>query len=321
MKNGISARQVGVVLFTGLLSPAAVVAGMDWRGGWLAVPVVLAAAWCWRRWKGRMGKFPTLIYIVWMVMFAGAILAEAAGRITAPENRGVEWVVVILWLPALWLAKIKPDAFGRVAEIFYLAMGTVLVFVLVFGATQIKFGRLLGSSSEIWDSFITAVGIGCCGVAAVILRDGDRECERRKWLGWSGASAAALALMSMVTVGVLSSPLVSELDRPFFLMTVGLGQTARVEGLISVIWLLADLTLVGVLLQSGCRLWSNMRLGCKRGMPWVLSAVVAGAALWFVRKNGGGIWIKEALPLCGVILGGVIPVMGCLCAKCRKTKK
>lgn len=324
----MSARQLAVASFTGLLAPAAAVAGLDWRGAVLAVPVVLLAAWCWRRlgdwtsgWRGLGWKLPTLIYIVWLLLFAGTVLAASAERVTAPEGRGVEWVALLVALPALWLAVVKPAVFGRAAEIFYLAVGAALVFVLVFGGMQVKLGRLLEDTEGFWMGFAAAAGVGCCGIVGVLLWDDRGEREKTKWGRWSGALTVALALMSGVTTGVLSPALASEQERPFFVMTVGLGQTARVEGLVSASWLLADVTLLGLLLQCGKKLWRVLGLKWERGVPWVLAAAVVGIALWFLRAGRSGAWLRGVVPVLGLLLGGVFPLMGLLCAKWRKRKK
>ena len=315
-------------MFTGLLAPAAAVAGMDWRGALAAIPVVLAAAWCWcglgkwvGGWVGAKWKLPTFIYIMWGILLSGAVLASAAERVTAPAGRGVEWVALLLAVPVFCLVKGKAAVFGRTAEIFYLAMIAVLAFVLVFGGAQIRFGRLLEPTGEFWSALLAAAGIGCSGVAAVLLWDGDGGMDRPKWMRWSGGEAVALLLMSVVTVGVLSPALAAQQERPFFVMTVGLGQTARVEGLVSAAWLLSEVTLCGLLLQCGRKLWGAMGFGWKRGAPWVLTVAAAGAALCFLKSGESVRWLCRILPVGGLVLGGVLPAVYSLWARWRKTEK
>ena len=332
MKNGLSARQLAVASFTGLLSPAAAVAGLDWRGALLAVPVVLAAAWCWgglgdggrgwlEWWRGAGGKLLSLPYIVWALLFASAVLASAGARITAPDGNGAGWVCLLVWLPVLWMARGKPSAFGRAAEMFYLAMGAALVLVLLFGGMQVRSQWLLAQTGALWPSFLTAAGVGCSGVAAVLLWDGGKEGEPQRWLPWSGATALAAALLAAVTVGVLSPALAAAQARPFFVMTVGLGKTARVEGLVSAIWLLADVTLLGLLLQCARRLWSALGLPWTRGAPWVLALIVLGGALALQRTDLAGVLLRTVVPACGLVLGGLIPALACLWEKWRTRGK
>lgn len=331
MKNGLSARQLAVASFTGLLAPAAVVAGLDWRGAVLAVPVVVAAAWRWRYlgekgdwvggWKGWSGKLLTLLYIVWFLILSGVVLGRAGARITAPSGNGAGWVVLLVWLPVLFLAKGKPAAFGRAAEIFYLIVGVVLVLALVFGAVQVQLRWLLVESGPIWTSFLAAAGTGCCGVATVLLWDGGEPGGARRWVPWSGAAAGAVALMSIVTTGVLSPVLAAERERPFFVMSVGLGRTARVEGLVSAVWLLADVTLLGLLLQCARKLWTVAELPWKKGAPWVCGLLVLGLGLWLRDGELAGVLLRFVLPVAGLVLGGAVPGLACIWGKCRRGEK
>lgn len=327
MKGTVSERQLAAAAFTGLLAPAAAVAGLDWRGALAAVPVVMTAAWCWSEraeTTGEKGRSLSLLYIMWEVPYAGAVLAAAAERITAPEGRGTEWVLLLLLLPVLWLTVERPAVFGRAAEIFYLAMLAVLVFVLLLGGLQIKLGRLLEEAEGFWMSWLAAAGTGCGAVAAVLLREREGGPTKGIWIRWSGASAVVLLLMSMVTTGVLSPALAAEQELPFFTVTVGLGRTARVEGLVSAVWLLSEVTLAALLLQSGRRLWRGCRPTVKhkeKARALVLTAAVGGVALWILQKESSGIWLRVLLPVPGLILGGAAPMMGRLCTKWRKPKK
>lgn len=328
MKNGVSARQLAVASFTGLLAPAAVVAGMDWLGAVLAVPVVLAAAWCWNalgkrgdwvaRWKGWSGAFLTLLYIMWFFALGGAVLGRAGARMTVPDGNGAGWVVLLVWVPVLYLAKGKPAAFARAAEIFYLVMGTALVLTLVFGVDQIEPRWLLRGSGTVWGSFLVAAGTGCIGVTALLLWDGGEKEETFRWVPWSGAAACAAALMSVVTTGVLSPVLAVEQERPFFVMSVGLGETARIEGLVSAVWLLADVTLLGLLLQCARKLWVAAGLPWAKGAPWVCALVVLGLGVWLRDGKLAGRLLREVLPVAGLILGGAVPALACIWGKCRK---
>lgn len=91
MDNRISARQLCVAAFTGLLAPAAAAAGGDWRGALLAVPVVVLAVWAGCAAAARpgglsallrhgWGKVLALLYIVWGVLprERGWLCADAA---------------------------------------------------------------------------------------------------------------------------------------------------------------------------------------------------------------------------------------------------
>ena len=72
------------------------------------------------------------------------------------------------------------------------------------------------------------------------------------WLGALGAASAGLALL---TAGLLHPHTAARLDAPFFTAAGLLGDSARLEGLISALWLLSDLTLAGLL----ARCWGEER--------------------------------------------------------------
>ena len=86
------------------------------------------------------------------------------------------------------------------------------------------------------------------------------------WLGALGVFSAALALL---TAGLLSPGVAARLDEPFFAAAGLLGDTARLEGLISALWLQPDLTLIGLLSRS----WGEERL------PALAVLAALGAAL------------------------------------------
>ena len=76
------------------------------------------------------------------------------------------------------------------------------------------------------------------------------------WLAALGVLSAALAL---VTAGLLNPAVAAELDGPFFAAAGLLGDSARLEGLISALWLLPDLVLAGV---PGWFSAEGLALGC-----------------------------------------------------------
>ena len=328
MKCKPTARQLAAAAFTGSLSLAAAVAGLDWRGALLAVPVVLASAWCWTRlgrgtggwagsWHGFGGKVLSIIYIVWVLALAGAVLAAAGSRMTVPDGRREGWVSLLVWLCALYLAQGRPDAFGRAAELFRIAMTAALVVVVAFAAVQVKGRWLLAETGTLLPSFLIAAGVGCCGVAAPLLWEGGEQ-DARHWLRWGGAGAVAVVALSAVTVGALSPALAAGQTRPFFIMTVGLGRTARIEGLVSAVWLLADVTLLALLLHAGRRLWSVLGLPWTKGAPWVLSLVALGLSLAMQGAGLAELLLRGPLPLTGLVLGGGLPVLACLWQKYRE---
>ena len=112
------------------------------------------------------------------------------------------------------------------------------------------------------------------------------------WLSALGAVSAALAL---VTAGLLSPRVAAELEGPFFVAAGLLGDSARLEGLVSALWLLPDLVLAGLFSRS----WGEG--------PRPAGAVLAGLALALAGVPG---WIPvEGLALGCLVLAAVTLVL------------
>ena len=318
MNNQISARQLCAAGFAGLLSLFAG-AWVDWRGAVLAVPVVvlsMCAALYGARQAGGLLKNPggrpmALLYIVWGVFLAGTALALCGQRMSEAGGQGGPfWPTILTALPVFWLAAGKPEAFARAAEIFYLALLAVLAFIFLLGVKQVEGRWLLAAGEDLGPSVLTAAGLGCCGVYAVLLWNGQGEKGAQRWLSWTAAGGLVLAGMAALAAGSLSPAQAGTVERPFFLMTVGLGETARVESLVALLWLAADVTFLGLVLQCCRGLWRDV-LGL-RGEKWAglaFAAASMGTALCLGAFGRPEELLKEVIPLGGLISGGVLPVL------------
>lgn len=319
MSNRISERQLCVAGFTGLLPLSAAAAGADWRGALLAVPAVMLAAWAAASagertgglLKGSGGKPLALLYTVWGVFAAGTVLALSGLRISVAGGKtGAFWPTVLAALPVFCLAMGKPEAFARAAEIFYLAMLAVLALVFLLGAGQVEWRWLLARGEDLTRSALTAMGLGCTGVYAILLWNGRGNEGKRHFLVWNAVSGLVLAGMAALTVGSLSPALANTMERPFFLMTVGLGRTARTESLVALLWLSADVTFLGLLAQAVRGLWRDVL--ALKGEKWAgagFSAAALGLALGLERFGEPEMLLREVIPLGGLVLGGAVPVL------------
>lgn len=284
-EDKLSVRQLAVCAFAGGLAPAAAGAGHGWQGALLAVPVILAAGWAlislaprWKRMEGTWaGRTLSLLYAAWGAVLLGRGLARCAAR-TVETGGGLErytpWIVVLVALPLLWMGRGKPAAFFRAAEIFYPAVALVGAAVLVWGGSQVEWRYAALPAPDLWGGFWSAVEAGgtFLFVLLYINRVQIRSGDRRRAMGWLAALAAGTVLLALVTVGVLSPRVAAGSGHPFFLMTATLGRAVRVEGLISALWLLADLCCLGLLARS----WQRSGTG-KSSLPAL--AVLAGAVL------------------------------------------
>lgn len=262
------------------------------------------------------GKIMAGVYLAWSVALAGMVLANAGARMSAPDGGDGGWIVVLVWIPVLLLVRKGTAAYGRTAEILRYGMLAALVLVLVLGGRQIRLERLLGATEDLGMSFASAVGVSCCGVAAVLLWDGEKKAGDGQWMKRGGSLAAVILLMRAVTVGVLGPVLAERQPRPFFLMTVGAGRTARVEGLAAAVWLLADIVLAGLMLRCGKKMWGVVKLAGNG--EWAVALAALAAALWVNGTGQAERCVGEILPVTGLILGGEVPAAAYLAERKKR---
>ena len=252
-RGRLSLRQLLVTAFTGGLAPAAAAAGRSWQGTLLALPVLLLAGWglsalaprCARLEGKPAGRALHILYMVWGAALLSRGLARCAGRVArvgGSEESERVWLVLLLAALLIWAVSGKPAAFFRGAEIFYLGMAAAAAALPEYLAVP---------AENMWSGFLSAMETG--GTFLFVLPYINRTAADpegvRRTAGWLGALALITALASLVTAGVLSPAVAAESEEPFFLMTATLGRSARIEGLASALWLLADVTYLGLLAE------------------------------------------------------------------------
>lgn len=122
--------------------------------------------------------------------------------------------------------------------------------------------------------------------------------EDRRGAAWLGALGLLSAGLAALATGLLHPAVAAELEHPFFTAAGLLGDSARLEGLISALWLLPDLTLAGLL----ARAWGE-------GFRPALGVL---AALGLALTGAAGL-LPAALPLgCAIlaVLTAVFPAGG-----------
>lgn len=288
----LSGRQLAVAVLVGGLSTAAAVAGRaDWRWMLAAVPVGVLAGWLLLKrvgtgqlYGGAGGKVLAVLYGGWAVLLMADALGRAAERLQAAaggEGNG-GWFLVLLALPLLWMGWGKAAAFFRAAEIFWLAVLVLLVAVLGLGAFRVEWRYALEPVGSWWESLLAGASVLAVGLYALpcLYKVEETDGDAGRGLAWLAALSALAAALAALTAGILSPEVAVQLDRPFFTMTGLLAHSARLEGLISALWLLPDLTLVGLLSRSwGARRWPALAVALAAalvltGLTKALPAVV-----------------------------------------------
>ena len=302
----LSARQLRVAVLVGGLSAGAAAAGRaDWRWLLLTAAVGAGAGWLLLRRVGGRPLRPVVngLYCAWAVVLMADVLRRTAGRIhEAAGGRGsAAWLLVLLALPLIWMGWGKAAAFFRAVEIFWLGTAVTAAAILLLGAPRVEWRWTLEAAGNWEESLAAGALIMATGLFVLpYLYKVEPEAEGGGgWRGpvWLGALGVLSAALGLVAQGLLSPAVAARVEGPFFAAAGLLGDSARLEGLVSALWLLPDLTLAGVL----SRTWGE------RHGPAAACAAALGLALTGVALPG------EALALgCAAlaVLTGVVPPRG-----------
>ncbi len=307
----LSGRQLWASAATAGLSTAAAAAGRaDWRWMLLAAPLGALMFWGVLRligtrplFEGARGKVLRVLYCGWAVVFMAEAFERTAGRLqNVAEGRWpIGLLMILLALPLIWMGWGKTAAFFRAAELFWLAAALTAGAVLAMGVFRVEWRYLIAPAVGWGESLLAGAEVLSVAVFLLphIYKVAPAPGDERRGLGWLAGLGLAAAALAALTAGVLSPAVASALDRPFF-VTVGLlGDSARLEGLISALWLLPDLTYLGLL----SRTWGERR--------WPAAAVLAALGLALAGLPGllPG-WTAAAGGLALVILTGALSFGG-----------
>ena len=276
----LSARQLWVAVMTGGLSAGAAAAGWaDWRWLLLAAALGTAVMWLLLRRVGGRPLHPALkiLYCGWAAVLMADVLDRTAARVqqAAGDGGDVGWLLVLLAVPLVWMGWGKAAAFFRAVEIFWLAALVTAAAVFLLGLPRVNWSWAMAPAGS-WRDSLAAGGVAMSAGLFVLphlykIEGGQgEECRGLAWLGALGAVSAGLALL---TAGLLHPAAAARLDAPFFTAAGLLGDSARLEGLLSALWLLPDLTLAGLLARS----WGEERWPALAALT-ALGLALTGAA-------------------------------------------
>ncbi len=289
----LSPRQLWVAVLTGGLSAGAAAAGRaDWRWLLLAAALGVALGWLLLRRVGRRPLHPVLkiLYCAWAVVLMADVLGRTARRVQQAVGGGgdARWLLVLLAVPLIWMGWGKAAAFFRAVEIFWLGVLVTAAAILLLGAPRADWRWVLEPAGDRKGSLLAGALTMSTGLFILpILYKVERSPEEdRRGLAWLGTLGLASAALAALTAGLLSPAVAARLEEPFFVAAGLLGDSARLEGLVSALWLLSDLTLAGLLAHS----WGAER--------WPALAAVAALGLALLG-------VTDALP------GAVLP-LGCV---------
>lgn len=339
-KGRITAGRLAAAAWAAVLAPAVgLLPGVATRqageGAWLAPLVALPAVLLVGRVLGRLsrqglaqafvqllgelaGRALTIIYIMWALLLACARLRLSGQRLlfTAQREVGLWFFLVVLTAMAGWLAWGKADAFVRAAALFSRILTLGLAAVLGLTVFQMRAENLFplwtGDILPVLKAAVPALGVLCYGVYAAFLWEGEGA-DGCGWKRRTVGGCGMLALLQMSILGNMGAELTAALEDPFITLSkhVGVeGAFQRVESLVSALWLLGDLALLGLLLWA-CRRMVEAILPRWNGR-WVVLAgtgvVLVGAGLVFRNAILAQRFEYAIAPLGNLVLGVGVPV-------------
>lgn len=310
---GLCARQAGAAGWLALLAawPAVLLLGRVLDKGGLAGLCRSGTAW---------GRLFTIIYIMWAILLGGARLRLSGERMafTARQQTQAWHLLVVLVVAAVWLVRGKTDVFVRAAAVFSRILTVLLVVVLVLTVPQMQLENVWPLWKEdVPEVFLSAafvLGVFGYGVYGAFL--GEDMGARGNWYGRTAMGCVLLAGLQLSILGNMGARLAGALGDSFLTLGkhVGVeGAFQRVESLLAAVWLLADLSLFGLLLLACRKLAGNM---VKGSAGWV---TVAGAAAFllgslsvFRDATVARRFEYNVAPVGNLVLGAAIPMASVL---------
>lgn len=331
MKNQtISRRQMLTVVFLSLFPLGTEVLfqrlARVGAAGWLCPLVaglvaVILVCLVGRRWRDHVkeGKNRVLAggLLLWGLFFGGAQSCRIGVRLSDSLGASPVFMIALLLLLAAWMAAGGLPAFARACEIFLLAVGSGLALILLGGLFRLRWDWvLLWRPEEL--ARVPLGGLECLGLLAIgcyglLLKENVTPEDQgpQRVCRWIGKLSLGLAAAGILILGRFGGELTGKMERPFFQMVSGLGLEGafqRLEQLVSALWVLGDLALLGFLLLAMVRLlaWTAGREE-RRGWAWLLAGGLALLALpvsfWKGILAGPILWVGN-LAAGGLILGG-----------------
>lgn len=280
-------------------------------------------------WKGKGGRILALLLLLWGLFLTAAHAARVGSRLADALGGSSLLMTVLILALAGWMAAGGLPAFLRACEIFSLAVGAGFVFILLSGVFRLQWDYvLLWQGQELAQvplGALSAAGTLAAGCYVLLLLPQVtlEEGGRRRVLGRLGGLFAALSAAMLLVLGRFGPALTSQIHRPFFQMVAGLGFEGafqRLEGLVSALWVLGDVALLGLLLLSLQPLLDRLAgpgFGGRR--VWAVTGAVLllslPAGFWQVVLEG------PILPAGNLLAGGLILTLSLLSGRREKTLK
>ena len=355
-RDNISAGQLASMVWVAVLGAAVgVLPGIAARSGgmagWLApllaAPALLAASWLlWRVTErggqglaavfcrllgGAAGRLLTIIYIMWGLLVGAARLRLSGQRlvVTGQRDGGLWFFLPVIAFMVGWMAWGKLAAFARTAVLFRRGLLLTLGGVVALTAFQIRKENLLplwlGDLAAACRAAVPALGVLCVGVYGAFALDGVKgvKGDGGRWTAYTLGFCSLLALFLLAVLGNLGGPLTAELEDPFITLSKNVGVEGafqRVESLVSALWLLADLTLLALLVWACRRALDDIwpAAGGVRSVMAAVALLLLGAGAVFPDAAAAQRFEQVVAPAGNLVLGLAVPAVLFLVLKVRR---
>lgn len=328
----ISAGQLMTMLTLALLclgteaiSPVLAAGAAAWLAPLLtSIPVLAALALLWSpksgedkesrqsQWSTPAGRVFQGAFLLWGVLLLAVHALRMGNRLAESFQASPLLLAAGVLALSAWMAAGTLPAFARACALFALAVGAALVLTALFTVFRLRWDFvLLIKKTELAQVPGAALALGeslSVGLYALFLA-GDVAAEPKDkgiCLRRTGSIFLWLSVVLILILGRFGPALTDVLRRPFFQMVSGIGFEGafqRLEGLISALWLLGDVALLGLLLHACRKLLAGVTGGKNRkGYSWLLAGGAFLAAPWTGTLQGWVVPVGSLIAALGILL-------------------
>ena len=317
-----------------LLSPLSRTAGrLAWLAPALALPVGLVLCRVWGSARGRGlpalleggfgkwgGRLAELAYLLWGLLLLSVSARRYAARLlTTASGENARWLYLAAALAlALWLGREDGRVFLRAGRLFSAAVGAAALLAVVLTLPALDWKNLWPPARPDWAGLplaaLRVLALTGYGVYGLCLPEG----ERRRW-PWAALGCGGFAALLLAVLGAFGPALAGKMEEPFLLLLEGAavpGVFWRGEAALAAVLILADVTLLALLVRGCGAMWRRLAPALRGRGLWLMAA----AAFWRAGAEpaaGEG----EILLWGGLLMGLALPSLAALTEGIFKTSK
>ncbi len=330
--SGVTAALLPVML--SLLAPLSRTAGrLGWLAPVLALPVGLGLCRVWREFAGRSlpgllegsfgkwgGRLMELAYLLWGLLLLSVSARRYAARLlSAVSGENARWLYLAAALAlALWLGREDGRVFLRAGRLFSGAVGAAVLLAVALALPALDWKNLWPPAAADWGGLpraalwtLSLAGYGVYGLCLPVE-------EERRW-PWALLGCGGFAALLLVTLGTFGPALAGRMEEPFLLLLEGAaapGVFWRGEAALAAVLILADITLLSLLVRGCGAMWRRLI------PPWKGRGLWLPAAAAFWRAGAEPAAAEGDLLLWGgLLLGIAVPALAVLTEGVSKTPK